>query len=118
MLGGGQVLGAPLALRQRLVGDLPEQVLEEPVLAVLGRARVGLEPEHLLADEAAEQPLQLARSSSRSSAASAPRSERLPEHGGVAEQPPLLGRQPVQPRGDSACSVSGTSSESISPDDR
>ena len=39
------------ALRERLVGDPLEQVLEEAVLAALRRARVGLDGEHLLADE-------------------------------------------------------------------
>ena len=38
-------------LRERLVGDVPDEILEESVLAVLGRARIGLDAEHLLADE-------------------------------------------------------------------
>jgi hypothetical protein len=40
-----------LAIRlcQRLVGDLAQEVLEEAVLAVLGRAWIGLDAEDLLA---------------------------------------------------------------------
>ena len=99
VLGGGQVLGAALLLRQRLVRDLAEQVLEEAVLAVLGRARVGLEAEHLLADQAGEQRLELrlGRSGQRGQRSAR---ERLPEHGRIAEQPPLLGRETVEAGGD------------------
>ena len=49
--GGREVPRAALPLRERLVGDVAHEVLEEAVLAVLGRARVGLHAEHLLADE-------------------------------------------------------------------
>ena len=52
-------LRAALALRERLVGDVPDEVLQEAVLAVLGRARVGLHAEHLLAHERREQRLEL-----------------------------------------------------------
>ena len=57
--GRGEVPGPALALRERLVGDVADEVLEEAVLAVLGRARVGLHAEHLLADERCEQRLDL-----------------------------------------------------------
>ena len=40
-----------LPLRQRLVGDVADEILEEAVLPVLGRAWVGLDAEHLLPDE-------------------------------------------------------------------
>ena len=59
VLGGGEVPRSPIAFRQRLVGDVAHEVLQEAVLAVLGRARVGLEAEHLLAHERAEQRLEL-----------------------------------------------------------
>ena len=59
MRGGGEVPGTALPLRERLVGDVADEVLEEAVLAVLGRARVGLDAEHLLAHERREQRLDL-----------------------------------------------------------
>ena len=40
-----------LPLRQRLVRDTPKQVLEEGVLTALGRPRVGLHREDLLAHQ-------------------------------------------------------------------
>ena len=46
-----EMLRPALALRQRLVGDVADEVLEEAVLAVLGRARIRLDAEHLLAHE-------------------------------------------------------------------
>ena len=60
VLGRGEVPRPALALRERLVGDVADEVLEEAVLAVLGRARVGLDAEHLLAHERREQRLELA----------------------------------------------------------
>ena len=51
MVGGSEVRGSALSLRERLVGDVADEVLQEAVLAVLGRARVGLHDEHLLAHE-------------------------------------------------------------------
>ena len=60
--GRGEVAGTPLVPRQRLVGDVADEVLQEAVLPVLGRARVGLQAEHLLAHERGEQRLELARS--------------------------------------------------------
>ena len=59
VVGRGQVAGLALAPRERLVGDVADEVLEESVLAVLGRARVGVDAEHLLADERGEQRLEL-----------------------------------------------------------
>ena len=57
--GGGQMLLAPVTLCERVVGHLADQVLQEPVLAVLGRPRVLLQAEELLAHEAREQRLEL-----------------------------------------------------------
>ena len=99
MRGGGEVPRLPLALRERLVGDVADEVLEEAVLAVLGRARIGLDAEDLLADERGEQRLELGLAQP-ASAASACLRERLAEHGAVLEQPPLLRREAVEPRGD------------------
>jgi hypothetical protein len=48
---GGQVSRLPVGLGQRLIGHLAEQVLQKAVLAVLGRARVDLDTEDLLACE-------------------------------------------------------------------
>ena len=49
--GGCEVSGTTLSFRERLVGDVADEVLEEPVLAVLGRAGIGLHAEHLLSYE-------------------------------------------------------------------
>ena len=54
-----QMPGLPLGSRERLVGDLPEQVLQEAVLAALGRARVGFQAENLLSRKASEKRLEL-----------------------------------------------------------
>ena len=56
---GCEMACPPLAFRQRLVCDVANEVLQEAVLAVLRRAGVGLEAEHLLADERGEQRLEL-----------------------------------------------------------
>jgi hypothetical protein len=55
MGGGPQVPDLPVAPREHLVRDNPDEILEEAVLAALGRARVALEREHLLADERGQQ---------------------------------------------------------------
>ena len=88
-----------LALRERLVGDVADEVLQEAVLAVLGRARVGLDAEHLLAHQRGEQRLELGLGEP-GSAASACSGEGLAEHRGVLEQPALLGGEAVEPGGD------------------
>ena len=103
--GGGQVLGrcevagAALALGERLVGDVADEILEEAVLAVLGRARVGLDAEHLLAHERGEERLEL-RLCQAGESGEPGRRERLAEHGSVLEQAPLLGREAVEARRD------------------
>ena len=56
---GGQMLSLSILLGQRVVRDLAHQVLEEAVLPALGRARVGLERQHLLAQECREERLDL-----------------------------------------------------------
>ena len=54
-----QMLLAAVTLRERVVGDLADQVLQEPILAVLGRTRIGLQPEQLLAHEPREHRFEL-----------------------------------------------------------
>lgn len=55
---GGDVADLSLRLRERVVGDALEQVLEKRVLASLGRARVGLHGQDLLAQQGSEQRLE------------------------------------------------------------
>ena len=50
----GDVQPSPVALCQRPVRDLPDQPLDEPVLALLGRPGIGFERQHLAPDEAAQ----------------------------------------------------------------
>ena len=91
---GGEVPGATLLLRERLVGDMPNQVLEEAVLAMLGRARVGLHTEHLLACEGDEHRLEVGLGA-REGGQRISR-EGLAENRRVLEQPPLFGGQAVE----------------------
>src|SRR5436305_14843159 len=86
-------------LGERLVGDVTHEVLEESVLTVLGRARIGLDSEHLLAQERVEQRLELTLGK-RSERRERARGERLAENCSVLEQPPLLGRKTVEAGGD------------------
>ena len=76
-----------------------DEVLEEGVLAPFGRARIPLDREHLLADERAEQPLELGFGESGEGGQALLR-EHLAQHGGVFEQPSLLGGEAVEPRRD------------------
>ena len=57
--GGCEMPDTPLPLRQSFVGDVAYEVLEEAVLAVLGRAGVGLHTEYLLACEGDEYRLEV-----------------------------------------------------------
>ena len=113
----GEMPGLAIALRERLVGDASNEVLEKAVLPAFGRARVGLEEEDLLAHEAP-------RSGSRSSFAAAGDrgerfdDERLAEDRGVLDELALRGLEAVDAEATSACSVSGTASVSISPTTR
>ena len=58
LIGGGEVAALAVAPREGLVGDPAHEVLQEAVLAVLGRARIGLDREHLLAHEDGEKRLE------------------------------------------------------------
>src|SRR4051794_14893217 len=89
----------PLALRERLVRDVANEVLEKAVLAVLGRPRIRLDRDHLLARERREERLELALGEARDRDERT-RHERLPYDRGVLQQAPLLGGQPVEARGD------------------
>ena len=90
---------ATLALGKRLVGDVPYEILEEAVLAVLGRARVGLHTEDLLAYERSEQRLEIYLGDVRERRERATR-EGLAQYGPVLQQPALFGGQAVEARCD------------------
>ena len=86
-------------MRERLVGDPSHEVLQEAVVAVLGRASVGLQREHLLAHERGEQRREMGlvepgECGERSAA------EALSEHRGVLQQASLVLAEPVEPGGD------------------
>ena len=113
---GGRCKVASLAvgLRERLVGDLAQEVLQEPVLPVLGRTRIGLDDEHLLARQRAEGGVELAVSETGQRRERLPR-ERLAEHRRVLDHAALPAGRPSRRAAISACSVSGTSSASTAP---
>ena len=73
---------APVALGERPVGDMAHEVLQKAVLPVLRRARVGLDAEHLLADERLEQRPEPVAVDPRERRDGLPR-ERLAEHRAV-----------------------------------
>ena len=56
----GEVLRFPVLLRDRVVRDTPDDVLEERVLPAFRRPRISLDRQHLFAQERFEQRLQLA----------------------------------------------------------
>src|SRR5437899_1359060 len=90
---------AALTLRERLERYMPDEVLKEAVLPVLGRAWVGLEREHLFLDERREQRIELILTKTRDRRR-CPTRERLADDGRVLKQATLLGRQPVEACGD------------------
>ena len=99
VLGGGQMAGLALALGQRLVGDVADEVLQEAVLAALRGAGVRLQGQDFLAYQDGEKRFEFgfgqpAQSSERT------QRERLAEHRPVLQQPSLLSSKPVQARGD------------------
>src|SRR5581483_781428 len=105
---GGEVLLLPLPPRDRLVGDVADDVLEERVLAALGRPRIGLNPEHLLTHERGERGFEGTLIEPADGGEALLR-ERLPEDGAVLHEPPSAGASPSSRAATSACSVSGTS---------
>ena len=64
--GRGEVTGLAVTLGEGVVGDLADERLDEPVLAALGRARVGLEGQELAPDERAQARLELSARRRRS----------------------------------------------------
>src|SRR5579862_9958784 len=98
MRGCREVLRLPAGFRERLVRDLLEQILEERVMAALGRARVRLDGQDLLAHERGEERLELRLAQVRQCRQSRLR-EALAEHGRVLKDAPLLGFEPVETRG-------------------
>ena len=91
--------GLAVAPGERLVGDTPHEVLQEPVLPALRRAWVGLYAEHLLPHEAGQKRIELALCDSRELGQGLFR-EGLAEHRCVLEQSALLRGQPVEARCD------------------
>ncbi len=90
------MLGLALGLRQHLVRDRLDDVLQEGVLAAFRRAGIGLHRDDLLAEQRGEERLQLlgiAPAERRQSELV----ERLAEHGGVLDDAPLLCAEPVEP---------------------
>ncbi len=59
VLGRGKVPCLPIGPRERLVRDLPQEILEEGILPALRRARVGLHRQHLLAHDRRKERLEL-----------------------------------------------------------
>ena len=112
--GGSEVSRLPVGLGEGVVGDLAQQVLEEPVLPMLGRARIRLDAEDLLAGERREDRLELGRGQLGQRGERLLR-ERLAEDGSVLDDATLGRRKPSRRAAIRACSVSGTSSDSIVP---
>src|SRR5512133_1030984 len=96
MLGGGEVTRAPLPSGECLVCDVADEVLQEAVLAVLRRARVGLQRDDLFAHERMEERVELRLFEAGESGAR----ERLSEDRSVLQKPALLVRQTVEAGGD------------------
>ena len=95
VLGGSQVAGLALPLRECLVGNMTDEVLQEPVLTALGRARIRLHAQHLLAHQPGQQRLELLYGCAGEGRERLP-GEGLPEHRPVLEQAPLLLGEPVE----------------------
>ena len=96
--GGGEMADLAVAPGEGVVGDLPDERLDERVLAALRRTGVGLEGQQLPANEVTE------RVGERRRVAPAHRGESrdgeaLAEHGGILHEAPGR-RQGVEPRGD------------------
>ena len=93
--GDGEVLVLAVALWERLVGDGPHEVLQEAVLAALGRPRVGLERDDLLAHEGGEQLVERVGTEVGEREQRRP-AEGLADDGGVLEKAPLCRREAVE----------------------
>ena len=97
--GRGEV--APLAVGpgERVVGNLPDQGLDEGVLAALRAPRIRLEGEELAAHERPQARLELVLGDPRDGREPGER-EGLAEDGRIGDEDPLVGREPVQAGGD------------------
>jgi len=85
-----------VSARERLVGNVADEVLQESVLPALGRAAVGIETEHLLADEALQYRFELLRGRAGDRFESS-ENEGLAEDGGIPHEAPLVVGQLVEP---------------------
>ena len=94
-----KMAGLALVAGERLVGDVADEVLEKTVLAVLGRTRVGLQRQDLLAHEGDEQRLDVLLGSTGKVRECRP-GEGLAQDGAVLKDTPFVRREPVQPCGD------------------
>ena len=94
----GQVPRATVAARERAVGDLLDQRLDEPILAALRRSRVGLDLEQLAADQGAQPRLQLLGRAGDGCQRIG--GEDLAKHRRVLQQRPIRRLQRIQARGD------------------
>src|SRR5579859_6920285 len=91
--------GPPLPSREGLIGDVADEVLQEAVLAVLGRARVGLKRDDFLANQGVEQRIEFCLRELGERGERGAR-ERLPEYRSILEQPALRRRETIQAGGD------------------
>ena len=93
-----QVPRAAVPARERAVRDLLDQRLDEPILAALRRARIGLDLEQLAANQGAQARLQvIGRAGDRGQRIGG---EDLAKDGGVLEERAVGRLESVQPRGD------------------
>ena len=93
--GRSEVLRLAVTPGEGLVGDGPQEVLEEEVLASLGRPRVGLQREDLLADERGERLVELGLAGPHQLRQTG-LEEALAEHRSVLDRAPLLRGEAVQ----------------------
>ena len=94
----GQMAGLAVAAGQRVVGDLAQHVLGEPVAAALGRQRVGGDAEHLAAQQLGQP------GPHRGLVLAGHRDQRLGGEGGaqhrsVGDQPPHVRVEGIEPGG-------------------
>ena len=106
VLGGGEVARLAFPLRDHLVGDRAEHPLGEPVLAPLGRERVGADREYVLSDQRGEHVVDAALGDVRERDDAGAR-EAGSEHRHRLDQLPLLGREGVEASGEQRVEARG-----------